>query len=174
MLTFDLCHTSEDAVLWADFFVRHVTDSYISHSELQSHRTSPDGKWSPRLREEIESELLSCIAQADADRATAPSWNGAFIVRRDGKPAGLALMLYDRSGPVSYGVVEDMLVAADMRGAGIGSALLDHVMEDMRRCGIKQAFLESGVRNEGAHHLFERHGFKQVSVVMARSLEAGE
>jgi len=171
MLTFDLCRTPEDAALWAGFFVRHLTDSYISHSELQSHRTGPDGRWSPRIREEIETELLACIAQADADRATAPRWNGAFTVRRDGQPAGLAMVLYDRGGPVPFGVIEDMLVAADLRGHGIGSALLDHMVEDMRRSGLEQAFLESGINNEGAHHLFERQGFRQVSIVMARPLE---
>ncbi|WP_323015885.1 GNAT family N-acetyltransferase [Devosia sp.] len=174
MLTFDLCRTSGDAALWADFFVRNLTDSYISHSELQSSRTGPDGRWSPRIREEIESELLACIAQADADRATAPRWNGAFTLRRDDQLAGLAMVLYDRGGPAPFGVIEDMLVATDLRGHGLGSALLDHVVEDMRRAGLRQVFLESGIDNGGAHHMFERRGFRQVSVVMAKSLEKVE
>lgn len=171
MLTFDLCRTADEAAFWAGFFVRHVTKSYISHSELQSDRTGPDGDWSPRLREEIESELQDCVAAADADRASAATWRGAFTVQSDGQPAGLAIVLYDRNGPVPFGVVEDMLVDAGMRGHGIGSALLDHVIEDMRRAGLKRVFLESGVDNAGAHTLFERRGFEQVSMVMARSLE---
>ena len=51
-----------------------------------------------------------------------------------------------------------------------GKAILDWIADEARRREIGRLFLESGVRNERAHHLFEHEGFHVVSVVMMRSL----
>lgn len=173
MLTFRLCRNAEGVDFWAGFFVRHVTESYISHSELQTFRTDPDGHWSPNLLHEIRSELQVCAEQANVDRATVTRWNGAFTVQRNGQPAGIAVTLYDRTGPSPFGIIEDLLVAEDMRGEGIGTALINHVLDDMRQMKLSRVFIESGINNEGAHTMFKRRGFESVSIVMSRSLRDG-
>jgi [ribosomal protein S18]-alanine N-acetyltransferase len=46
-----------------------------------------------------------------------------------------------------------------LRGQGIGTALLQHIVEEGRRLGAKRATLEVRASNEGARRLYERLGF---------------
>src|SRR5579862_6623605 len=71
----------------------------------------------------------------------------------------LSLCLDAMYGSQPYGVVENVVVAEDQRGRGIGGRLLAHV-EDLCRthdCS-KIMLLSAGTRAE-AHQFFERRGF---------------
>jgi len=59
---------------------------------------------------------------------------------------------------------EELLLFAvlpEMRGRGLGAALLDHFLASARRRGIRRVFLEMR-RNNPARHLYESHGFRSV------------
>lgn len=50
-------------------------------------------------------------------------------------------------------------VLAQKRGRGIGGALLEEFIQQMRARGASQAFLEVAVDNTAALSLYKRHGF---------------
>lgn len=56
----------------------------------------------------------------------------------------------------------DIAVAAERRGRGIGTRLLEAVMAEMTASGIRELFLEVRVSNRSAQRLYARHGFRQV------------
>ena len=51
-----------------------------------------------------------------------------------------------------------MAVDDEMRGRGVGSALMYHVEERARRSGSSRLSLDVSVKNEGARRLYERRG----------------
>ncbi|MEG0882525.1 MAG: GNAT family N-acetyltransferase [Janthinobacterium sp.] len=59
-----------------------------------------------------------------------------------------------------------------VRGSGIGSQLVEWVASELRDHGIARLFLECGAHNLTAQQFFQGRGFKQVSVVMLRELDA--
>lgn len=56
----------------------------------------------------------------------------------------------------------DIAVADGWRCRGIGTRLLETVLEAMARAGIRDLFLEVRVSNESAQRLYGRHGFEEV------------
>lgn len=55
-------------------------------------------------------------------------------------------------------VLDEIFVAE--RNAGVGSALLDHVLADGRRRGLVRIFLETEAHNDRVRRFYERHGFR--------------
>jgi len=55
--------------------------------------------------------------------------------------------------------IESLSVAPDARGTGIGSALLDHVDEELRSAAIDDVLVGAFVSNTDAIRLYERRGF---------------
>ena len=51
-------------------------------------------------------------------------------------------------------------VREDMRGRGIGSALLRRALDYLERIGVHRVTLQVSVRNPGARRLYEKFGFK--------------
>ncbi|MFD0685576.1 ribosomal protein S18-alanine N-acetyltransferase [Actinomadura fibrosa] len=60
--------------------------------------------------------------------------------------------------------VQTIGVRADMRGAGIGTALLTELMDEAARRGSEAVFLEVRADNDPARRLYERFGFGRVGV----------
>ncbi|TDD95004.1 ribosomal protein S18-alanine N-acetyltransferase [Actinomadura rubrisoli] len=60
--------------------------------------------------------------------------------------------------------VQTIGVRADMRGAGVGAALLAELMDEAVRRGSEAVFLEVRADNAGARRLYERFGFGEVGV----------
>jgi len=56
--------------------------------------------------------------------------------------------------------VEGVRVAADLRGSGLGTALLDWVIDRARAEGARMVQLMTDVRRDDARRFYERHGFK--------------
>ncbi|MET4096616.1 GNAT superfamily N-acetyltransferase [Arthrobacter sp. UYCu712] len=54
-----------------------------------------------------------------------------------------------------------MRTAARARGRGVATLLLEHILEEARRCGFDQLFLETGSQEffAPARRLYHRHGF---------------
>lgn len=58
-------------------------------------------------------------------------------------------------------VVEDVVVAADCRGQGIGRQMMAHAMQQAREAGCYKLALSSNARRTGAHAFYESLGFAQ-------------
>src|SRR5216683_3224520 len=60
--------------------------------------------------------------------------------------------------------INNLAVLPAYRRAGIGSALLTHVLDEGARMGARRATLEVRRSNEAARQLYERFGFSVVGV----------
>jgi len=65
----------------------------------------------------------------------------------------------DRSG---FGAVQNLGVAPEHRGQGLGGALMLQALAGFRQAGLRRAFLEVTAQNEGAVRLYRRLGFVKV------------
>lgn len=134
--------------------------AYISHGEIQTGLSLDDRHWSPRL-EVLYAEDFAALDD-ERDLLVARDAEGALV--------GIAVVAWEETPRRRFAVLEDMAVDPARRSLGIGRQLLDAIAARVRDRGIEWLFLESGIRNEGAHGFFERAGFKMVSHVFAMQL----
>ena len=97
---------------------------------------------------------------------------GAFVLvaRQDGRAVGYALVLPHGPGPTwvepdRYAIVQDLAVAADAQGGGIGRLLIDRVHEESGCETVELVVLDA---NEPAMRFYERLGFTPWAVTMRR------
>jgi len=67
--------------------------------------------------------------------------------------------------------VEELAVAPEWRGRGVGTVLMAAVFEWARGKGALSVALDHFHTNEGAHRLYERLGFQVRGVIMERRLQ---
>ncbi|HEY9457349.1 MAG TPA: GNAT family N-acetyltransferase [Gaiella sp.] len=111
--------------------------------------------------------------------------DAAMIAIDGGFPAGAAwYRLFSRDRP-GYGFVDErtpelaIAVVPNARGKGVGSALLEALLERARAEGHDAISLSVDRNNAGAIELYERHGFERVrevddSVTMLAHLQTTE
>ena len=59
------------------------------------------------------------------------------------------------------GLVEDVVVKANMQNKGIGKEMMKYAMDCCRNCGCYKLALSSNLKRENAHHFYESLGFKK-------------
>lgn len=163
------CRDTAQVDAAARLFSSNLTAAYISHSELQGPRAIAPGKWHPDIARIIREDLAARIGAAE-DAPVGGQTQLAAILENDDRMVGVFFVTFSRDGAVPYAVLEDMVVEVDARGKGYGSFFMEWINQECLKRGIKRQFLESGIENHDAHHLFEKQGFKQVSVVMMKEI----
>jgi GNAT superfamily N-acetyltransferase len=162
---------SSNARELAEFFVGNLTPSYISHSELQGFRAVRPGVWADKLgslvHEEIRERLRAPLAGFPANAV----WKGVIEAHDEAQLISVALVSLSRQAIVPFAIIEDIVVDHERRDKGIGQAVMDWIVTELRKAAIQRVFLESGETNTAAHHFFERLGFRQISIVMMRDIE---
>lgn len=98
---------------------------------------------------------------------------GAFllIARQDGRPVAYALVRIQEgsptwSQPARHAVVQDIAVAADARGGGVGRALLDRVHVESG-CDVVELTVLSA--NASAKAFYDRLGFEPFAETLRRA-----
>lgn len=61
------------------------------------------------------------------------------------------------AGPVA--LLDEMYVAPQARGAGVGGAIVDRLIEDCRRAGVSAIEINVDESDVDAQRFYERHGF---------------
>jgi GNAT superfamily N-acetyltransferase len=169
MVHIEWCRDDARARALAKLFTDNLTDSYISHGELQGPRALAPGRWVPNIAQVLEEDLRGRIRNADDPASNEFTMLAAGL--SDGvDEVGVMLATFSRAAAVPYCILEDIVIRTDRRNRGYGRQALDWLDRECQRRGIHRLFLESGVENKSAHELFERDGFKPVSVVMMKSL----
>jgi len=149
------------------FFVENTDTGYISHGELMDGRANDLDEWSEALPRVLADEYLESEFAAQPTRPTGKRI--ALAEDADGL-RGLALVELSGEAPNRYAVIHDLVVARSHRGTGVGAALLFWLERSFCGAGIRQIFLESGLRNDAAHRFFERAGYHKSSVTMMKKL----
>jgi ribosomal protein S18 acetylase RimI-like enzyme len=100
-----------------------------------------------------------------------------LLAQTDGRVIGYALVRVMEAGteltdswrvPAAIAEIETMLVSAPFRGAGLGTRLLDAIDAELERQGITEVIVGLMPGNDGAQRLYERRGFRQRWLVLAR------
>lgn len=110
-----------------------------------------------------DSDLGFCVELAertlDAGNAVRDYFEGDsyFVFVTDGG-FGAAMVNYDSADLL------DIAVEPDMRMRGIGSSLMQFLIDECKKRSVKEIFLEVRETNEGAIALYEKFGFEQISI----------
>ena len=85
-----------------------------------------------------------------------------FVAERQGEVVGTFEIMFNRTLTGRGGlvmVVEAVQTRADLRGQGIGAAMLDHAIQEARRRDCRLVQLSSNMARTDAHRFYERLGF---------------
>jgi GNAT superfamily N-acetyltransferase len=107
----------------------------------------------------------------DLPGAYAPPGGDLFMARLDGQPAGMAAFrawpaLSERKrveGSGGGAEMKRLFVRPSARGAGVGRALVDHVIDRARAAGYRRIVLDTLPIMRDAQRLYEQVGFRDVS-----------
>lgn len=120
---------------------------------------------------ELLQVLFSQEAELDPDRdkqrrglqsiLANPGIGRIFVAREREKVVAMATLLYTISTAEGgkAALFEDLIVLPARRGAGIGSALLQFVIEEARKQGVLRITLLTDGDNERAQALYRKNGF---------------
>lgn len=139
---------------------------YISHSELWEGRAITQTEWSPDLNRVLRSSIINHINGQDDDGGS-----GAVVEAKiDGKRIAILQVSLHQSEAINYAILEDIVIHPEKRSKGVGKQILRWLEGQLKHQGYKAIFLESGLRNHGAHRFFEREGFITVSKVLSKNI----
>lgn len=159
----------EDGAQLCDFFLAYIDShrEYISHGEIQM------GVGQGQI---VDGEFVTSTAP-EARKYWLKYYNGHFdnpslgavfkVVHKDEpeKISGFCVVEITDDGAEPFGMLCDVLVSEQLRGQGIGSALISTAIEWFHEHGIQDIYLESGMHNHSAHSIFVHKGFKKVSEI---------
>lgn len=115
--------------LWTDYLTFYETKLPDEVYDLTWRRLFTDGEFEPR----------------------------GFIALIDGKPAGLVHYLYHRScwSLVNNCYLQDLFADPDIRGKGVGAALIAAVRDEAAKVGVKNVYWMTHETNATARRLYD-------------------
>ncbi len=99
-----------------------------------------------------------------------PTLGECLVARRRGDAVGMVMLLYTVSTALGARValLEDMIVARDLRGSGLGGQLLDAAIAHARGCGCGRITLLTDDTNLDAQRFYSRRGFNRSAMLPYR------
>lgn len=84
-----------------------------------------------------------------------------FILEDHGEKIGRAYLylLKNELHDNPFAFVEDIFIGNEYRGQGLGSKLVEEIIQEAKKCGCYKIIMTSRHSNERAHKLYERLGF---------------
>jgi len=167
-ILFNWCSDETEADPVGRFFVENAGNTYISHTDIQWGRATDPDSWSPTLQGQIASLAREAMRNRCSDKTNSAIWVACATEYSALK--GIAFVTLRTDAATPFAILEDLIVKSDARDCGIGSSFMDWIIAECQGLGLRQVFLESALHNERAHKLFHRHGFRSLSVVLARDI----
>jgi GNAT superfamily N-acetyltransferase len=90
-----------------------------------------------------------------------PEAGSIFVARQDGRIVAMASLIFTISTAEGgkAALFEDLVVAPERRGQGIGPRLLRHVIREAKKAGVLRLMLLTDGDNRRAQALYRRNGF---------------
>lgn len=94
------------------------------------------------------------------EKATLPSQAVKFTLERDGTVIGRAYLylIYNDLHDAPYGLLEDVFVEEPYRGQGIGTQLVQAVVDEAKARGCCKLIGQSRFGREKVHEMYEKLG----------------
>ena len=156
-----------------DFLAVHGVSSYAfglrnPEPPLLVERQLPSAPEAKVLIRELDEELVRRYPEPGGtffrlDDREVDDGRGTFLVARlDGQPVGCgALRVLEGEWPDRTAELKRMYVRPEGRGRRIGAAVLDGLLAEARRLGVRRVVLETGRRQLEALALYRRAGFEE-------------
>ncbi|MDP9173195.1 MAG: GNAT family N-acetyltransferase [Planctomycetota bacterium] len=91
-----------------------------------------------------------------------PTAGTIYVASSDDQIIGMVSLLFVTStamgGPACF--LEDLVVRPEFRGAGVGTGLLEHAINEARAAGLTRITLLTDADNDGAIKLYKKYGFE--------------
>ncbi len=101
-----------------------------------------------------------------------------FAAEREGAVVGYAYATVDGYDYMSLrgpaGVIQDIVVAPEHRGQGIGRLILDATIAVLAARGVPRIVLSTAEKNETAQRLFAKAGFRRTMIEMTREMDEAD
>ena len=92
-----------------------------------------------------------------------------FVVEQAGRIVGGGGIAPLEGGPFQTCELRKMYFHRELRGLGVGAALLDHLLAEARRYGFARCYLETLSNMADARRLYERRGFVRLDAPMGKT-----
>lgn len=135
----------------------HSHLSYISHGEMQMGIAIDQNTLAPNYQEKWKEYISHHLNDTH--------FSNIFVYEQGEQIMGFVLGAKEEDGDAYFGVINDLCVDSSIRKLGIGTKLIDAIIEWFKSENLESIYLESGLENHSAHHLFEKIGFQPVSKV---------
>ena len=101
-----------------------------------------------------------------------PETGTVFVYESHGVIQGMVAILFTISTALGdkVAILEDMVVAPDLREKGLGASLVKYAMDYAINQGCRRITLLTDHNNEAAHTFYRRHGFTKSDMVVFRKL----
>jgi len=101
-----------------------------------------------------------------------PQSGKIFVAQNDGEIIGMVSLLFTISTALGgkVALLEDMIIAPDFQGKGVGKRLLAHAITEAKNLTCKRITLLSDTDNLNAHRFYEQFGFKYSPMLPMRLL----
>jgi GNAT superfamily N-acetyltransferase len=118
-----------------------------------------------RLSAALDAELEGLYGRPDQDQPAAGTFDdGVFLVVRDENDPTRPAVSRGGVKPHAPGVgeVKRMYTRPQLRGQGLGRAVLDGLVDWAREAGLHRLILETGTRQHAALAMYERAGWERI------------
>ena len=101
-----------------------------------------------------------------------PQSGKIFVAHNDGEIIGMVSLLFTISTALGgkVALLEDMIIAPDFQGKGVGKRLLTHAIAEAKSLTCKRITLLSDTDNVKAHRFYEQFGLKYSAIRPKRLL----
>jgi len=96
-----------------------------------------------------------------------------FVIEHEGQVAGCGGMGPLAGGDAAVCELRKMYFLPGLRGTGMGSILLQLILEAARKAGYHQCYLETLEQMHQARHLYRKHGFRTIDAAMGNTGHSG-
>lgn len=101
------------------------------------------------------------VVPARFDEVVQSTESQLFAARRNGRIVGVLVLAHYPTLTGRKAWIEDVVVDASQRGAGIGRALVEGAITEAQACGAATLDLTSNPSREAAHRLYRACGFEE-------------
>lgn len=130
--------------------IRALRRADIAELVTLTDEVAAEGRWIAR-----EAPIDREATRLDLEDALDAEYAATFVAAVGEHPVGYLTMRLAPTGVAEFG----MLLQADVRGRGLGRALLDEAIAWARGVGAHKLALQLWPGNEAAHRLYRRAGF---------------